>query len=206
MFAKGNDLIMGKMLTILLLAALSLIIAGCSITGAADSSEAAQTKEAADKNPETIQTVIEKVFNAPDDTFRELNAAAMEAQKSLKDQEEFDEFMETPVYQELEAYKEAEYGQYFTDNGYETFLSTGSAFTYSWYDGNFKMNPFDIEITQSENHSALYHFTFQVNYENEEGETENYHFEGKANMPEEGKIAEIAFNDKDGLQQELNGE
>ncbi|MDG5472531.1 hypothetical protein P6709_12315 [Jeotgalibacillus sp. ET6] len=206
MFAKENKLFTGKMLTILLMAALSLIIAGCSITGAADSNEAAQPNAAADKNTKTIETVIEKVFNAPDETFRELNTAVMEAQKSLKDQEEFDAFMETPLYKDLEAYKEDEYAQHFTDNGYESFLSTGSAFSYSWYDGTFKMNPSDIEITQSENHSALYHFTFRVNYENEDGKTNNYLFEGKANIPQEGKIAEIGFEDKDGLQQEISGE
>ncbi|WP_156969434.1 hypothetical protein [Jeotgalibacillus campisalis] len=200
-----KDLWLRKLASIILLVASCLVIAGCSGSGAANSNDPPQTDGTTDENLEEIQAVIEKEFTAPDEKFRELNDAAMEAQQAVKDQDEQDNFMKTPVYKDLTDYREDTYALHFTEGGYERFINTGLAFNYSNYDGNFKMTPSNIEIRQSENHPALYHFTYQVNVENEKGETNQYNFEGKANVPEGGKIAEIEFVDKDDLQQELNG-
>lgn len=173
-----------------------LWIAGCSNPGTAEESNLA------DKNKKSIQAVIEKEFNGPDEKYRELWEAATETQTAEMNQEEYEKWLETPAYREYIQYMKEAYLPYFTENGYETFINT-SAFSYSFSDAEYTINTSEIEITQSENEPTLYNFTFIVNHENEDGDANEYHFEGNTIVPQEGKIGKIQFTDSDDLIQQI---
>ena len=193
---NGIQLSFKNTMSTLLLVFIFWIVAGCSQSGEA------QENSAADENKEAIQTVIEKEFNGPDKKYRELWEAAMAFQTDEMDEEEYNAFQETPEYQELLNYMEETYAPYFTANAYETFSKTG-AFAYSFSEKDYTLKTDDLEITQSENEPTLYNFTFDVNYENESGETGVYSFEGNSIVPEKGKIGKIQFDDQDGLNQAI---
>lgn len=185
-----------KTMAILLLVCVSLATAACSQSGTA------QENEVADENKQAIQAVIEKEFNGPDKKYRELWEATMAFPTDEMNEEEYNAFQETPEYKALLNYTKETYAPYFTANAYETFSRTG-AFAYSFSEKDYTLNTDDLEITQSENEPTLYNFTFNVNYENESGETGVYSFDGNSIVPEKGKIGKIQFNDQDGLNQAI---
>ncbi|KIL45470.1 hypothetical protein [Jeotgalibacillus soli] len=186
-----------RLMGVVLFLITSLVATGCSENGTV-------SKGASDKNAEAIRAVIEKEFSAPDEEFQALRDAALESVKEAGDQKEYDELMEAPVYKEYLTYMEDTYRPYFTENGYDSFISTASAFMYSGLDGDFSLSPSDIKIEQSDSSSALYNFTFHVKAESGNGVAGDYYFEGKANVPEEGRIGTIEFSDKDSLYEKLN--
>lgn len=200
MYFKHNEsLPVKKMLGVLLVIFACLVMVGCSDKGTAE------TDESADKSAEAIAAVIEKEFNGPDKKYRELWDAAMATQKADMSQEEYDAILAGPEHKALEGYMEETYASYFTGNGYDNFIRATPAFHYSIFDHDYKLSASDIEINQHEKEPTLYNFTFQVAYENENGETAPFNFEGEAIVPEEAKIGKIHFFDKDGLLQEMNG-
>ena len=187
----------------LLLICSCLVIVACSQNEPVEEVETPKATNSSPNNEEAIKAVIEKEFNGPDKKYRELWESAMDAIDTQKDdmtQEEYDASLETPKYQEYMNYMKDSYAPYFTENGYDTFSRT-SAFMYSFSDNEYTLNTSDLNIIQSENEETLYNFTFNVNYENKNGETSVYAFDGNAIVPEEGKIGKIQFNDKDGLGQ-----
>lgn len=157
-----------------------------------------------EKTKETIQAVIEEEFNGPDKKYKELSEAAMEAQNNIETQEEFDALQETPIWQDYTDYMVDTYASYFTENGYDLFLTATPAFIYSDFDGDYNLTASDINISQNKNNLNMFQFTFQVDYENANGEVQSYSFEGEAIASEEGKIEKLQFLDKDDLLAEMN--
>ncbi len=178
------------------------LIIGCSQNGTAEKNEVVETNEIDAKTRETIQAVIEKEFNGPDKKYMELWDAATATQTGDMSQEEYDAWMETPEYKAYINYMKDTYSPYFTENAYDIFSRSG-AFYYSFSDQEYKITTSDIQINQSENEDTFYNFTFNVTYENDNGETSDYRFDGNAIVPKEGKIGKIQFNDKDGLSQKI---
>ncbi|MGO1059473.1 hypothetical protein ACTL32_10125 [Planococcus sp. FY231025] len=171
----------------------SLMMAGCS------GQSTAETDEAADKNVEAITAVIEKEFNGPDEKYRELWETAMAMQQDDMSQEEYDAITAGPEHQALEDYTEETYASYFTENGFDDFVRSG-AFYYSLFEGDYELSTSDIDIVQNDQEPTLYTFTFNVMHEDEP-----FTFEGKAMVPEDGKIGKIEFLDKDGLAGAIQG-
>ncbi|WKA56518.1 hypothetical protein [Planococcus shixiaomingii] len=157
-----------------------------------------------EKSRETIKAVIEEEFNGPDEKYKELWEAAMEAQSNAETQEEFDALQETPVWQDYMNYMADTYATYFTENGYDNFLNATPAFMYSGFDGDYAMTASDIKISQNEHNPKMYQFTFLVEYKNANGEVNPYQFEGEALASEEGKIEKLQFLDKDDLLTDMN--
>lgn len=201
-FKKGLVKKTMKMMVFMSLAV--LIMAGCSPKAMEEETKVLEAREETDKNKEAIQAVIEKEFTAPDNDYRKLREAAMSAQSEISDQEGFDALMEEPVYQDYTDYMEKVYAKHFTDNGYVNFINSAPAFMYSVYEGDYKLVPSDIEITQNEQEPTLYDFTFKVTYTNEEAETELFNFGGNSMVPEDGKIGSIQFEDQDRLQAKMS--
>lgn len=165
-----------------------------------------EPEESADEeNREAIQAVIEKEFTGPDEQYKALLDAAMEAQISDEYMDDYEAYLESPEYLALMTYMEETYAPYFTENGYENFINATPAFRYSSFEQEYELSPSDIEINQSENGETLYDFTFQVEYTDENGESSQFDFEGSAIVPEEGKIGQIEYMDdlEDGLLQVL---
>lgn len=193
-----------KIYGILLLIFFCFLAAGCSQEGLAEAEGAADPSEGPGKNEKVIQTVIEKEFSAPDETYQELRKAVMDAHDSDMSQEEYDAFMKSPVYSNYTGYMKKTYASYFTDNAYDFFITSTPAFRYSVFAGDFKLSPRHIDITQHEQEPTLYSFTFQVEHKGADREIGNYNFEGEALVPEEGKIGKIQFHDLDGLQEKVS--
>ncbi|WP_416144105.1 hypothetical protein [Planococcus koreensis] len=192
---KNNEYAAKKKISgMLLLIFASAVITGCSATGA-------DPEETADKSEQAIRAVIEKEFNGPDEKYEELWDAAMEAQVSDKYSEDYEAYLESPEYQALMGYTEETYASYFTENGYDAFINAAPAFMYSIFDHDYQLKTSAIEIAQNEKEPTLYDFTFQVEYTDENGETEQFNFKGDAIAPEDGKIGRIQYIDgfEDGL-------
>jgi hypothetical protein len=168
------------------------------------SAPAGEAQVDVDKSKETIQAVIEEEFNGPDEKYKEVWEAAMEAQNNATTQEEFDALQQTPVWQNYMNYMAETYASYFTENGYDNFLNATPAFMYSGFDGSYDLTASDIRIRQNEHNLKMYQFTFQVDYKNANGEVQPYSFEGEAMASEEGKIEKLQFLDKDDLLRDLN--
>lgn len=196
--------IQGKAFWVLLLLFSCVVIAGCSQKGTAENTGVSAVEPLDEKNKKAIQAVIVKEFNAPDKEYRELRHAAMENLEDVANQEEFAVYKETPVYKTYADYMKKTYASYFTENGYADFLNINPAFMYSVYEGSYKLNASDIKINASKTEPTLYNFSFQVEHQDESSEKSQYKFEGTAIVPEEGKIGEIEFLDKEGLKQKLN--
>lgn len=180
------------LLGVLMLVLVFFIAAGCS-QGTAENSEPV------DKNAEAIKAVIEKEFNGPDEKYRELWEEAMATIEGDMNQEEYDAAVAGPEHEALKAYSEETYASLFTENGFDDFITTG-AFHYSLFEGAYGLSTSDIEITQNDQEPTLYTFTFDVLHEDEP-----FTFEGKAMVPEDGKIGRIQFMDKDGLAGVIQG-
>lgn len=157
-----------------------------------------------EKSQETIQAVIEEEFNGPDEKYKELREAAMEAQENVATQEEFDALQQTPVWEGYTNYMAETYAAYFTENGYEKFLTATPAFMYSGFEGDYELTASAIKISQHEHNEKMFQFTFVVDYKNGDEEAASYHFEGEALAAEDGKIEQLQFLDKDGLLTTLN--
>ncbi|MBZ5199840.1 hypothetical protein HU147_01315 [Planomicrobium chinense] len=178
-------------------------------TGTGNSSDekpasAGEDEVDANKSKESIQAVIEEEFNGPDEKYKELSSAAMEAQNKVETQEEFDALQQTPVWQDYMNYMADTYASYFTANGYDNFLNATPAFMYSGFDNDYEMAASDIKISQNEHNPKMYKFTFAVEYKNADGETALYNFEGEAFASEEGKIEKLQFLDKEDLLGHMN--
>ncbi|ANU17840.1 hypothetical protein BBI11_12710 [Planococcus maritimus] len=188
---------------------LSAIVAGCSTEGGTGDEKVAETAENVepdedemDKSEEAIRAVIEQEFNGPDETYRNLWDVMADKQPVDPSEEEYNAFLESAEYRDLMDYMEESYAAYFTDNGYENFSRNG-AFYYSFSDSDYQLSTSDMDIVQSDNGETLYSFTFNVLYEPADGEANEYDFEGRAIVPEEGKIGKIDFNDKDQLIEDI---
>ncbi|PSL36216.1 hypothetical protein B0H99_10737 [Planomicrobium soli] len=202
-FKKNENASIKKIRSILFLIFASLLIAGCSANSAIEEN-GTEAEETVDKSEQAIRAVIEKEFNGPDEKYNELWDAMEEAQVSDQYNDDYEAFLESPESQNLVNYVKETYAPYFTENGYENFVNT-SAFMYSGFDHDYKLNPSTIEISQNEKETTLYNIAFQVNYTDENGESDQFNFKGKAIAPEEGKIGKIEYLDgfEDGLLQEL---
>ncbi|WP_052131482.1 hypothetical protein [Planococcus sp. CAU13] len=154
---------------------------------------------------ERIQAVIEEEFNGPDEKYKELLDAAMEAQISDEYMDDYEAYLKSPEHLALMNYMEETYASHFTEEGYEKFINVMPAFMYSGFEHNYTLTASDIKIEEIESRPLVYDLNFQVEYKNENNETSQHHFEGTAAVSEEGKIVNIEYLDglEDGLLQKL---
>ncbi|QMT16685.1 hypothetical protein H1Q58_11990 [Planococcus maritimus] len=184
---------------------LSVIAVGCSTeetAGEVNMAETVEPDDEVDMNEEAIRAVIEQEFNGPDETYRNLWDVMADKQPVDPSEEEYNAFLESAEYTDLMDYMEERYAVYFTENGYDNFSRNG-AFYYSFSDRDYQLSTSDIDIVQSNNGETLYSFTFNVLYEPANGEANEYDFEGRAIVPEEGKIGKIEFVDQDQLIEDI---
>ncbi|MDN5709118.1 MAG: hypothetical protein L0G95_06735 [Planococcus sp. (in: firmicutes)] len=185
---------------------LGAILVGCSneemVANSTESAEPAEQDDELDESEEAIRAVIQKEFNGPDEKYRDLWDVMAEKQPVDPSEEEYNEFLKSPAYTNLTNYMKESYAKHFTENGYDNFSRIG-AFYYSFSDSDYRISTSDIDIVQSDNGDTLYSFTFKVLYEPEDGEGDEYDFEGRAIVPEEGKVGKIDFNDKDQLIEDI---
>ena len=199
---NSEHVFMKKTVGMLFFIFFSLLIVGCSANSATEEN-GEKAEKTTDKSEQAIRAVIEKEFNGPDEKYKMLWETMVEAQTSDQYIDDYEAFLDSPEYQELMSYTEETYASYFTENGLDNFINQSSAFMYSSFDGDYKLNTTAIEIAQSKNETTLYGFTFQVEYTDENGESSQFNFEGDAITPEKGEIGKIEYSDGDKLLEAL---
>uniref|UniRef100_UPI0034506274 hypothetical protein n=1 Tax=Carnobacterium sp. TaxID=48221 RepID=UPI0034506274 len=167
-------------------------------------------KNVSDENTNTdievIKTVLEKNFNAPDETLiSELYDPANATIIDQTSQENSSSSKNSP--NDLDKYLEDNYGAYFTDYGYEKFFTTsGVGLNYSVEadHANYSITPDDISVVQDEDKPERYQFEVTVSYTDANNEDNTSTIIGRVEMESE-KINSLDINDDDGLLQEMMG-
>lgn len=157
-----------------------------------------------DKNKEVIEVVLEKTLNAPDkvllsklydsDNATIINQDEQSSTSSVQEKEnDFDQYIEE------------NYGEYFTDYGFEKFfITSGEGYRYSDEadKANYTLAPEDISIIQDEKNDQRYEFDVTVKYIDEKNDEGTRVLNGRVEM-DDGKINSLNINDDEGLLKEI---
>lgn len=162
------------------------------------------SSENTDNDIEVIETVLEKNFNAPDETLvselydpdnaTTIDQPSQESSTSSKNSTN-----------DLDQYLEDNYGEYFTDYGYEKFFTTtGVGLNYSVEadHANYSITPDEVSVVQDEENPNRYQFEVTVTYTNANNEDNTGTIIGRVEMKNE-KIDSLDINDDNGLLQEM---
>lgn len=162
------------------------------------------SSENTDNDIEVIETVLEKNFNAPDETLvselydpdnaTTIDQPSQESSTSSKNSTN-----------DLDQYLEDNYGEYFTDYGYEKFFTTtGVGLNYSVEadHANYSITPDEVSVVQDEENPDRYQFEVTVTYTNANNEDNTGTIIGRVEMKNE-KIDSLDINDDNGLLQEM---
>lgn len=178
---------LNKRLILILLSFVTLLagifLAGCSQT------------EAGDSDKEMIEKVLALEFNGPDE---ELMALMWNPDnKKVIDGVEVNE--------ELDAYVQEKYDEYFTESALDTFIRTGGTSYHSFAHSNdYALDFKGATIEEAENASNKYTFTAQVGYQKEGGDEEIAEVEGVVLFSTaEKKIGKFQYGKDSGLSDEL---
>ena len=167
-----------------------LLVTGCS------------QAEPQDKNKELIQGFLEYELNAPnEEAIRKINAL----DKWVEEQKEGGPL---PLDSEYNTYLKDTYGPYFTDSGYDRFVSTGHALMFheaaNKYD--YQTTVTKIEVEQNKDTPTNYNFTAYIDYEKKGNEKINAEITGIAIIHDEG-IEKITYlGDKEMLRTLTKGD
>jgi len=167
-----------------------LLVTGCS------------QAEPQDKNKELIQGFLEYELNAPnEEAIRKINAL----DKWVEEQKEGGPL---PLDSEYNNYLKDTYGPYFTDSGYDRFVSTGHALMFheaaNKYD--YQITVTKIEAEQNIDTPTNYNFTAYIDYEEKGNEKINAEITGIAIIRDEG-IEKITYlGDKEMLRTLTQGD
>ncbi|MBE1553210.1 hypothetical protein [Sporosarcina limicola] len=147
-----------------------LLLVGCS------------QDELQDKNKELIQAFLEYDLNAP-------NKEAIQIQDELFKQQE-----SGPFSNEYNAYLKDSYGPYFSESGYNKFVSRSQALEFhiaaDKYD--FETTVSKIDVEQSKDTPTNYHFTVYIDYEKNGKDKVNAEITGIAVLRPDG-IEKITY-------------
>ena len=167
-----------------------LLVTGCS------------QAEPQDKNKELIQSFLEYELNAPnEEAIRTIN----DLDKWVEEQKEGGPL---PLDSEYNTYLKDTYGPYFTDSGYDRFVSTGHALMFhggaNKYD--YQTTVTKIEVEQNKDTPTNYNFTAYIDYEEKGNEKINAEITGIAIIRDEG-IEKITYlGDKEMLRTLTKGD
>lgn len=151
-----------------------LLVTGCS------------QAEPQDKNKEVIQGFLEYELNAPNE----------EAIRKIEDLDKWAEEQQEsgPLSSEYDTYLKDTYGPYFTDSGYDRFVSTNQALIFhgaaNKYD--YQTTVTKIEVEQNKETPTNYYFTAYIDYEKKGNEKINGEITGIAVIRDEG-IEKITY-------------
>lgn len=171
-----------------------------------DNADENVNNETTDNNIEVIETVLEKNFNAPDETL--LSELYDPSNATIIDQtSQENSSSSNNSSNDLDKYLEDNYGAYFTDYGYEKFFTTsGVGLNYSVEadHANYSIIPDEVSVVQDEENSDRYQFEVTVTYTNANNEDNTGTIIGRVEMKNE-KIDSLDINDDNGLLQEMMG-
>ncbi|TQR19955.1 hypothetical protein [Psychrobacillus vulpis] len=135
-----------------------------------------ETEQSAESlsNEEIIRAVLEREYNGPDKEHLRLMNDWMkfQSERNAKNQEEYDELLESKEYKDFMNYYQTTFGEYFTENMLTKAISTVMVFKYHYYleDTDIEMHLENVEIKQEKDHPNIYRPIIEVSLTNSQGQ------------------------------------
>lgn len=125
-------------------------------------------------NEEVIKAVLDREYNGPDMELLRLKNDWMNLQSKTdaKNQEEYDQLLETKEYKEFINYYFTTFGEYFTENTLKSAISSVLVFKYNHYLENtdLEMHLENVDIKQEKAHPNIYRPVIEVSLTNSHGQ------------------------------------
>lgn len=125
-------------------------------------------------NEEVIRAVLEREYNGPDREILRLhdNWMNLQSDTETKNQEEYDQLLESKEYTDLMDYYQTTFGAYFTENMLENAIRMNRVFKYNHYleDTDLEMHLENVEIKQEKDYPNIYRPIIEVSLTNSKGQ------------------------------------
>ena len=125
-------------------------------------------------NEDVIRAVLEREYNGPDMEFSRLLDDWFDLQSvtETKNQEEYDQLLESKEYKDFMNHYQHTFGDYFTVNTLTNAISSNMVFKYnhSLIDNELEMHLENVKIVQEKDHPNIYRPIIEISLTNSQGE------------------------------------
>lgn len=150
-----------------------LAIASFLIITYINSSESEQATHSI-SNEEVIQAVLEREYNGPDMEISRLQDEwwDLQSETETKNQEEFDQLLQSKKYTDFMDYYSTTFGDYFTENMLKNAISLNMIFKYNYHliNNSIEMHLENVKVVQEKEHPNIYRPIIEVSLTNKEGQ------------------------------------
>lgn len=136
-------------------------------------SETEQSSQAID-NEKIIRAVLEREYNGPDMELARLQDEWWDLQSvtETKNQEEYDQLLQSKKYTDLMDYYSTIYGEYFTENMLKNANASNMIFKYNYslIENSIEVHLENVKVVQEKEHPNIYRPIIEVSLTNNEGQ------------------------------------
>ncbi|MEK5148001.1 hypothetical protein MKX53_13365 [Psychrobacillus sp. FSL K6-4615] len=136
-------------------------------------SETEQSSQAID-NEKIIRAVLEREYNGPDMELARLQDEWWDLQNvtETKNQEEYDQLLQSKKYTDLMDYYSTIYGEYFTENLLKNAIASNLIFKYNYslIENSIEVHLENVKVVQEKEHPNIYRPIIEVSLTNNEGQ------------------------------------
>lgn len=136
-------------------------------------SETEQSSQAID-NEKIIRAVLEREYNGPDMELARLQEEWWDLQSvtETKNQEEYDQLLQSKKYTDLMDYYSTFYGEYFTENMLKNAIASNLIFKYNYslIENSIEVHLENVKVVQEKEHPNIYRPIIEVSLTNNEGQ------------------------------------
>lgn len=136
-------------------------------------SETEQSSQAID-NEKIIRAVLEREYNGPDMELARLQDEWWDLQSvtETKNQEEYDQLLQSKKYTDLMDYYSTIYGEYFTENMLKNAIASNLIFKYNYslIENSIEVHLEYVKVVQEKEHPNIYRPIIEVSLTNNEGQ------------------------------------
>lgn len=136
-------------------------------------SETEQSSQAID-NEKIIRAVLEREYNGPDMELARLQDEWWDLQSvtETKNQEEYDQLLQSKKYTDLMDYYSTIYGEYFTENMLKNAIASNMIFKYNYslIENSIEVHLENVKVVQEKEHPNIYRPIIEVSLTNNEGQ------------------------------------
>ncbi|MEK3954537.1 hypothetical protein [Psychrobacillus sp. FSL K6-1464] len=135
--------------------------------------ETEQSSQAID-NEKIIRAVLEREYNGPDMELARLQEEWLDLQSvtETKNQEEYDQLLQSKKYTDLMDYYSTIYGEYFTENMLKNAIASNLIFKYNYslIENSIEVHLENVKVVQEKEHPNIYRPIIEVSLTNDEGQ------------------------------------
>lgn len=136
-------------------------------------SETEQSSQAID-NEKIIRAVLEREYNGPDVELARLldDWWTLQSETETKNQEEYDQLLQSKKYTDLMDYYSTIYGEYFTENMLKNANASNMIFKYNYslIENSIEVHLENVKVVQEKEHPNIYRPIIEVSLTNNEGQ------------------------------------